>query len=154
MPLHHSPNKAYICVSSPDLPHFHPAGWMTLSNSVFPKLRSFFLLRWPFFSNSVSVHSPTMFCVLQHCSLFATSPLPPQLVMLSVLWAWCLPFPLFFPVPAYTFSFLTEIPSSLPLPSIRPSSPLSHEPSTALFRFFFMSAVVPLVCRIKPRLLI
>lgn len=114
MPLHHSPNKAYICVSSPDLPHFHPAGWMTLSNSVFPKLRSFFLLRWPFFSNSVSVHSPTIFCVLRHCSRFTTSQLSPRVVMLSILWAWCLPFPLFFPVQAHTFSFLTEVPSSLP----------------------------------------
>lgn len=150
MPLHHSPNKASICVSSPDLPHFHPAGWMTLSNSVFPKLRSFFLLRWPFFSNSVSVHSPTIFCVLQPSSLSATSQLPPHLVMLSILWAWCLPFPLFFPVRAYTSSFLTSLPTTV-RPTLLTFVTWTFHSSVQIL---LMPMIAPLVCRIKPRLLI
>lgn len=50
MPLHHSPNKAYICVSSPDLPPLHPAGWMTLRLSI-SRAEVIFLTRCPFFLN-------------------------------------------------------------------------------------------------------
>lgn len=44
--------KTYICVPHPGLPPFHPAGWTILLNSGFPRVGSFFFLRW-IFSNSL-----------------------------------------------------------------------------------------------------
>lgn len=146
MPLHHSPNKACICVSSPDLPHFHPAGWMNLSQTqYFQSWGHFSYKDGPSFKFSISVHSPTVLAP-QHLKDFSILspplchlPAPPK--SRHVCWFFinslsCFLSPLHC---GYTALTLERIPFQPP--PIHASSPLSHTSSTAMFRFFILSDI-------------
>lgn len=129
--LHSSePTSASLTLTS--LPHFHPAGCTARLNSVFPRLGSFFFLRWILFSTPSFYPQTRCLLRLPACKL----SLAPRLPSLSLPhpnlpnWSWWRFFNTFAPSsPVYI-----SIPVfKLPYPC--PSSGVSCESSTALCRF-------------------